>query len=274
MRSSQRSEAQNSVFDRYFNKNHSLIEFIHLFERALERQRYNELVADHGTLDKTPELATNYAIELQMAKRYTHKIFYMFQKEVVSSMQYGSMLKSSEDVQVHIVKKLGDSGHFREVSFNPSNQEIICSCKKFENEGIPCSHIVVVLRNNFIDCLPENLILERWTTTAKSRTVYDADGVELQAQRSSGQSNGRKNIEILHGFAECLNDAPAEVCNVAKNMLVDLQRIKASHSASGSNNPPQCRSTSAPSIVNVYPPNISKTKGSGKRLKGGKEIAM
>ncbi|KAK1258001.1 hypothetical protein QJS04_geneDACA012747 [Acorus gramineus] len=189
-------------------------------------------------------------------------------------MQYGSMLKFSGDVQVSIVKKLGETGHFREVSFNPSNQEIICSCKKFENEGIPCCHIIVVLRNNFIDCLPENLILQRWTTTAKSRAVYDDDGVELEAQRSLGKSNGRKNIEILHGFAECLNNAPVEVCNIAKNMLVDLQKIKASYSVSGSNNPPQCRSTSVPSTVNVHPPNISKTKGSGKRLKGGKEIAM
>ncbi|KAK1257046.1 Protein FAR-RED IMPAIRED RESPONSE 1 [Acorus gramineus] len=75
MKSSQRSESQNSVFDKYFNKNNSLIEFIHLFERALERQRYNELVADHGTFDKSPELATNYAIESQMAKRYTQKNF-------------------------------------------------------------------------------------------------------------------------------------------------------------------------------------------------------
>ncbi|KAK1268706.1 hypothetical protein QJS04_geneDACA006933 [Acorus gramineus] len=158
---------------------------------------------------------------------------------------------------------MGDSSNYREVSFNPSSQAINCSCKKFENEGIPCSHIIVVLRNNFIDCLPENLILERWTTTAKSRSVYDKDGVELQAQRTSGQSSGRKNIEIVRGFAECLNDAPVEVCNVAKDMLVELQKIKASHTTSGSNNPPQCTSMSIPSIVNVHPPNISKPKGSG-----------
>ncbi|KAK1278202.1 hypothetical protein QJS04_geneDACA016920 [Acorus gramineus] len=130
------------------------------------------------------------------------------------------------------------------------------------------------MRNNFIDCLPETLIFERWTITAKERTVYDDDGVELQAQRTSSKSNGRKNIEILRGFAECLNDAPIEVCNAAKDMLADLQKIKASYSASGSNNPPQSISTSVPSIVNVHPPNLSKTKGSAKRLKGEKEIAM
>ncbi|KAK1324743.1 hypothetical protein QJS10_CPA01g02025 [Acorus calamus] len=208
-----------------------------------------------------------------MAKRYTHKIFYMFQKEILSSMQCGSMLRLSKDVQVHIVKRLGDSANFCEVSFNPSNKEIICSCKKFENEGIPCSHIIVVLRNNCIDCLPENLILKRWTTTAKSMTVHNDDGVEPQAQGTSGKSNGRKNIEIVRGFVECLNDAPVEVCNVAKDMLVDLQKM-VSHSAGGSNNSPHCRSTSVPSIVNAHPSSISKIEGSGKRLMGENEIAM
>ncbi|KAK1278009.1 hypothetical protein QJS04_geneDACA014423 [Acorus gramineus] len=207
---------------------------------------------------------------MQMAKRYTRKIFDMFQKEVLSSMQYGTMLKYSEGhTQVYIVKRAGDSIKFREVLYNPSDHVITCSCKKFENKGIPCSHIIIVLRNNFIDCLPEYLILERWTTTAKSKIVYDEFGVELQGHSASSTWKGKKHLEIARGFTECLNDAPIEVCNAAKEMLNDLQNMKASYGACGSNNPLQSRSTSIPSSVNVYPPNISKTKGSGKRLKGG-----
>ncbi|KAK1261614.1 hypothetical protein QJS04_geneDACA011558 [Acorus gramineus] len=207
--------------------------------------------------------------------KYTHKLFQMFQKEVVSSMQYGSMLKHSEgQEQIYIVKRAGDSTKVREIFYNSSNHEIACSCCKFENEGIPCSHILVVLRNNFIDYLPENLILERWTTTAKAKTVYDDDGVEFQVHTASSKWKGKKNRLIARGFTECLHDAPEEVCNVAEEMLDDLQKMKASYSASGSNTLLQSRSTSVPSSINVYPPNVSKTKGSGKRLKGGKEIAM
>ncbi|KAK1298986.1 Protein FAR1-RELATED SEQUENCE 12 [Acorus calamus] len=204
-----------------------------------------------------------------MSSRYTHKIFYMFQKEVISSMKYGSQLKYFSNVQVHVVKRLGDTMKFREVTYDSSNDVISCSCKMFESEGIPCAHIIVVLRNNFIDCLPENLILERWTTSAKWRTVYDNNGVELQETQNI--SCGRKNLQIVRGFAECLDDAPTEVCDAAKEMLCSLQELKLSHSTSGSSNSSQ---RSIPSVVNVHPPNISKTKGSGKRLKGGKEIVM
>ncbi|KAK1267431.1 hypothetical protein QJS04_geneDACA016864 [Acorus gramineus] len=190
-------------------------------------------------------------------------------------MQCGSMLKHSEGQgQVYIVKRAGDSTKVRKVFYNLSSHEIACSCKKFENEGIPCSHILVVLRNNFIDCLPENLILQRWTVTAKAKTVYDDDGVELQGHAASSKWEGRRNRLIARGFTECLHDASEEVCNAAEEMLDDLQKMKASFSACGSNAPLQSKSTSVPSSINVYPPNVSKTKGSGKRLKGGKEIAM
>ncbi|KAK1280014.1 hypothetical protein QJS04_geneDACA017777 [Acorus gramineus] len=130
---------------------------------------------------------------------------------------------------------------------------------------------MVMLRNNFIDCLPENLIFERWTTTAKAKSVYDDDGVELQVHAASSKWKGRKNRLIARGFTECLHDAPKEVYDAVEEMLDDLQKMKVSYNACGSNAPLQSRSTSIPSSVNVYPPHISKMKGSGKRLKGGKK---
>ncbi|KAK1258327.1 hypothetical protein QJS04_geneDACA009304 [Acorus gramineus] len=135
----------------------------------------------------------------------------------------GSMLKHSEGQgQVYIVKRAGDSTKVRKVFYNLSSHEIACSCKKFENEGIPCSHILAVLRNNFIDCLPENLILQRWTVTAKAKTVYDDDGVELQGHAASSKWEGTRNRLIARGFTECLHDASEEVCNAAEEMLDDL----------------------------------------------------
>ncbi|KAK1278120.1 hypothetical protein QJS04_geneDACA003327 [Acorus gramineus] len=78
----------------------------------------------------------------------------------------------------------------------------------------------------------------------------------------------KESIMIARGFTECLHDAPKDVCNNAKEMLDDLQTMKAPYSACGSNAPLQSRSMSIPSSVNVYAPNVSKTKGSGKKLRG------
>ncbi|KAK1258446.1 hypothetical protein QJS04_geneDACA006617 [Acorus gramineus] len=127
MRSTQQSESQNSVFDKFLNKKHSLIEFAHHFEWSLECQRYNELVADHETYHKTPDLATPYAVEVQMSKRYTNEVLCMFQEQVQDSLKYGSMVKSMEPPDVHVVGRLGESMKMREVIYDPSNEKIISS---------------------------------------------------------------------------------------------------------------------------------------------------
>ncbi|KAK1262793.1 Protein FAR-RED IMPAIRED RESPONSE 1 [Acorus gramineus] len=272
MRSTQRSESQNSVFDKFLNKKHSLVEFAHHFERALERQRYNELVADHETLHNTPDLVTPYTVEVQMSKMYTKEIFHIFQKEVQACIQYGSMVKMLGPPEVYLVKRLGEANKMREVLYHPSNSNITCTCKKFETEGIPCAHMLVVLRNHFIDELPEYFVLQRWTITAKEKPVFSFNGVELR--ETQGTHLGIKNIELVRAFSRCLDNAPPEVYEKAKEFIYSLEKEKESRSACGSNDLTRWNAMSIPSTVEVRPPNISHTKGSGKRLKGGQEIAM
>ncbi|XP_058071162.1 protein FAR-RED IMPAIRED RESPONSE 1-like [Magnolia sinica] len=50
MSSSQHSESMNAFFRSYISKRNSFIDFIVRFDRALARQRHNELAADHETI--------------------------------------------------------------------------------------------------------------------------------------------------------------------------------------------------------------------------------
>ncbi|KAK1267149.1 hypothetical protein QJS04_geneDACA016832 [Acorus gramineus] len=108
--------------------------------------------------------------------------------------------------------------------------------------------------------------------TAKDKCVFDFDGMELRESQSTHLVG--RNIELVHAFANCLNNAPTEVYNKAKELVSSLKKEKESLSACGSNEPTRWSTMSIPSSIDVRPPNISKTKGSGKRLKGGMEIAM
>ncbi|KAK1307126.1 hypothetical protein QJS10_CPA10g00339 [Acorus calamus] len=207
---------------------------------------------------------------MQMSKRYTLAVFRIFQEEISASLEYGS--KALGPPEVHVVKRLGEISRTHEVIYDPPNEKIVCTCKKFESEGIPCAHMLVVLRNDFIDELPEYLILQRWTMTAKDKCVFDFDGVELRESQSTHL--GGRNIELVRAFANCLNNAPFEVYNKAKEFVYSLQKEKESLSACGSNSTTRWSTMSIPSSIDVRPPNIARTKGSGKRLKGGMEIAM
>ncbi|KAG9459141.1 hypothetical protein H6P81_003649 [Aristolochia fimbriata] len=55
----------------------------------------------------------------------------------------------------------------------------ILSQHDLQNNGIPCRHILIVLRNERMYLLPENLILKRWTKNVTSEIVMDKCGIEL-----------------------------------------------------------------------------------------------
>ncbi|GAU52020.1 hypothetical protein TSUD_418370, partial [Trifolium subterraneum] len=85
MRTTSRSESENSFFGNYLNRNLTLVEFWIRFDSALEAQRHKELLADNDTLHSNPELKMHMDLEKHGRDVYTHEIFYIFQKELWSA---------------------------------------------------------------------------------------------------------------------------------------------------------------------------------------------
>ncbi|XP_057432341.1 protein FAR1-RELATED SEQUENCE 5-like [Lotus japonicus] len=71
LRTTSRSESENSFFGNFLSKNLSLVEFWMRFDSAMESQRHKELLADHDTLNAVPELKLHRDIEKHGRKVYT-----------------------------------------------------------------------------------------------------------------------------------------------------------------------------------------------------------
>ncbi|KAF1865247.1 hypothetical protein Lal_00004621 [Lupinus albus] len=70
----------------------------------------------------------------------------------------------------------------REVVYQPSSNHVAqCSCKMFESEGMLCRHILFVLKGKGLSEIPKFYIVNRWTTIATSKPVFDYDGNILEA---------------------------------------------------------------------------------------------
>jgi len=67
----------------------------------------------------------------------------------------------------------------RQVIYNPSNYIAHYSCKMFECEGIPCRHILCILKAK-LNKLPQYYILSRWTKMAHTKPIFDVDGNVLE----------------------------------------------------------------------------------------------
>ncbi|XP_058224990.1 protein FAR1-RELATED SEQUENCE 7-like [Rhododendron vialii] len=182
MTSSQRAEISHSFFKKCVSLNNSLYDFVTQFARGLAHIRHNELDLDHKDLNKKPQLITSFPIESTMSELYTLAIFHKFQDELFQSGAYMvKMTHEDEHYRFYTVERAKVSGsRVRNLLVNKSSEHVSYSCKMFEFDGIPCRHLLAYFHRMQILDLPDELILVRWTKSAKIKTVVNDLGGSVQ----------------------------------------------------------------------------------------------
>ncbi|KAK8946753.1 Protein FAR1-RELATED SEQUENCE 5 [Platanthera zijinensis] len=108
LRTTSRSESENSFFRNFMNNKLGLIEFYSRYDNAMEAQRQRELKAEHDTLNGKPDLKTSLVIEKFASSLYTHKNFYLFQEELWASC-IGCGVKRAQELSDSCIFTIIDS---------------------------------------------------------------------------------------------------------------------------------------------------------------------
>ena len=66
------------------------------------------------------------------------------------------------------------------VTYEKSQENATCSCRKWEFEGIVCRHIFSIFLRLCVRKFPEHYIIKRWTRTAKNGVICTANGNEIR----------------------------------------------------------------------------------------------
>ncbi|XP_073120442.1 protein FAR1-RELATED SEQUENCE 5-like [Henckelia pumila] len=219
MSSSQRSKSSHAFFKKYISNKNSLLDFIIRFNKAVQHQRHNELVADHIDMNERPKTKSNWPMEAQMVNVYTKTKWLVFQNEIGQSHGYIAQQAS-----------LGhDFGVYNVINSQGS------SSSKTRFEGIPCRHMLAFFRINQVlpmveqDVIddPERCLMSRHLMlSCKSSTLIDVSSLtkertnflseqfdfieskmkEMNIEALSSGSQSKHNIDRLIG----IND-PAEI---------------------------------------------------------------
>ncbi|KAL7193966.1 hypothetical protein ACSBR2_025577 [Camellia fascicularis] len=123
-KSTQRCESMNAFFNRFLKVRLRLFEFVRAYDRALARLRHNEAKAQSKTENTTPTLST-------------------------------------EDVHVYYLSMYTHPESPWNVQYRPSDHAMKRSCLHFESCGIPCSHIVSIMKMEHLKEIPSSCILQR-----------------------------------------------------------------------------------------------------------------
>ncbi|XP_031090997.1 protein FAR1-RELATED SEQUENCE 5-like [Ipomoea triloba] len=281
VRTTSRSESQNSSFGGCTNCHASLVEFFIHFEGAIDSQRHKQAKFDALCEGYLPVVKTPLAIERYAAAVYTITVFYDVQAEIVAGCFECRALSVVVDGDVKRVEVEGANGVVCVVLFHMVETTASCSCRLFECVGLLCRHIFLVFKDACVESIPACYVVSRWTRDAYKRPIYDIDGVH-DASILGGNSIKGAMKEVWNDFYSCValaggnSDRVSELSRILKDLKISFVDADSSMGSSVGKTG-VIRSFGGvltSSEVVVHPPTVAKNKGSGKRYKTAKEIAM
>ncbi|KAF3955830.1 hypothetical protein CMV_018996 [Castanea mollissima] len=167
MKTTQLSESFNADLKDCLRTDLNIVEFFTHFETVVNQKRDKELEAEYNSRQKFPRLKLKSSPMLnQVATVYTPKLFDLFQTEVEEVMALSILERNVSQTHSYVVGVFNQNGKY-EVMWNPLDETLSCSCRKFESFGILCRHGLKVLDVLDIKLIPNRYIMKRWRRDAK-----------------------------------------------------------------------------------------------------------
>ncbi|GJY68164.1 protein FAR1-related sequence 5, partial [Tanacetum coccineum] len=116
MRTTSRSESENSFFSHFTNSGSTLMNFENCFETAMEKQRHVQERMDHKTIDTVPKLKNFLKIERHASNVYTRSLFELVRKEIFVGLWHCQIDSKSLVEGSEVLQNVGN-GQF--IEFNP-----------------------------------------------------------------------------------------------------------------------------------------------------------
>ncbi|XP_019191174.1 PREDICTED: protein FAR1-RELATED SEQUENCE 5-like [Ipomoea nil] len=252
LRTTSRSESENYTYSRFTGPQSSLVEFMMNFDSALKSQRNTNAKHNSDNEGYNPDMKTPLGIEKHASIIYTITVFYQVQEEICASCLKCMVFSVREDGGI---------------------------CKMFEMVGLLCRHIFVVFRD--LEKIPLRYVVNRWTKDASLKATFEIDGVIYD--QNGPKDEKKMMLNKLWADVHCCIDlagsnmeqlaAFSQVINEQKRLLMSgKEKLSPQHSRKTVIEY-FCRSTEI-SEINILPPKHAKNKGSSKRIKSSKELAM
>ncbi|CAL5357782.1 unnamed protein product [Camellia sinensis] len=139
------------------------------FDMDLYRLRNKEADAEAKTDNSDPCLTTTLQpLEKHAATIFTRRLFLMFRNEIIEeALLIFDGRKEEFDHHIYKFSKYTEFGSTWEVSYYPATSIMKCSCKKFEFFGLPCSHMISVMKCEHMTEILPSCVMHRWTKQAR-----------------------------------------------------------------------------------------------------------
>ncbi|XP_031127672.1 protein FAR1-RELATED SEQUENCE 5-like [Ipomoea triloba] len=284
IRTTSRSESQNSFFGSFSNGHSSLIEFLVHYHSVISAQWHSQAKLNANCEACFPVFKTPLALERHAMSVYTIFVFYDVQEQICATCFSCQVVSLSDyDGRASYVIKDGDHRAWA-VELVLDDYCARCSCKMFERMSLLCKHISLVFKDRGLESIPSRYLVHRWTKAACLHLLFDIDGTVVD------QPAKVENVRLLtnlmwYDIYACvgLTDGNIDRLSQIRSIINEQRKLffqDGSENDSGVGVGSKqnvinsfCGSVSKASIVEVHDPVQAQNKGRGKRLKSARESA-
>ncbi|XP_050147592.1 protein FAR1-RELATED SEQUENCE 5-like [Malus sylvestris] len=276
MTTTQRIESMNKFLKKYFARNLLLQEFVIPYGRAIADRKEKERQAENATKQKWRSLYSDWNVEIEASKQYTSKIFYYFQEEVKKVLNLRPLKLESDDglTRTYTVMNSRKRGINRTLIYDLANQIVLCSCKKFEFEGILCAHALKLYYDLDLSSIPSNYYLKRWSKDAKCGIGFDSYGEPAVSNLDSSSLVQYSELSNIAQRIIAKGAKNSQNCSFLKSELLKLEKKMEKHANFGEQDDVNYvkHMTEAKKNLKIQDPKVQKSKGRGKgRMKSALE---
>ncbi|XP_074297344.1 protein FAR-RED IMPAIRED RESPONSE 1-like [Silene latifolia] len=223
----------------------------------------------------------NLSLKRNVFEFYTPPVFYDFQEELKGACY--SCNEANKSTKERDVERLFvmDRESKKVYEVDVDGKTLVCSCKRFQRFGILCRHCVWVLHNKGFDEIPSEYLLPRWSNYATFRPIFNVVGTSLEADCALIDTRQNTISELLSGVFTAVSLVEDDE-EKEKELLELLQSFNEKLLISSSGGKSKSKKTQIetllgskiPTKAHILPPNQAKNKGSGRRMTSEKEKPM
>ena len=171
IKSTQRCEGMNHYMHHYVKSGMKLINFLRGYHSGVLHLRQLTLHEEVKTKHTSPVFITELRdLEIHASTLFTRTIFYQIQDEIKYAVALWTIqiIEQGSGAYTYLLGDKHDDNRIWQVNSVRPGMVIRCECLMLESEGIPCSHVIHVLKCERANGFPQTCIKDRWTARISS----------------------------------------------------------------------------------------------------------
>ncbi|KAM0915629.1 hypothetical protein ACQ4PT_010702 [Festuca glaucescens] len=166
-----RSKGLNSFFKKLVHPQDSVWQFVKQYEYIQETRLDREDNASFIGEATTSAVWSSYQIEEQASRFYTRAAFAKFRELMEMTIAYSIYPVLGDGVKYELHRNDPRAKKIRIVSYDQQENSYMCTCNRFNVNGMLCQHILKAMVHTNVQEIPEKYMLHRWSEAA---TVCEA----------------------------------------------------------------------------------------------------